>query len=75
MGWSSPAATAPWPPTALPIVALTANVSEDVKQACLDARMDDFLAKAVTAERLRATVERLARRGSPSSGGVPGVDS
>jgi DNA-binding response OmpR family regulator len=37
--------------------------------------MDDFLAKPVSPELLRATVERLARRDSASSGGVPGVDS
>lgn len=62
------------PERPLPIVALTANASEDVKQTCLEAGMDDFLAKPVPPELLRATVERLARRDS-SSGGVPRVDS
>jgi two-component system sensor histidine kinase RpfC len=63
------------PQRPLPIVALTANASEDVKQTCLEAGMDDFLAKPVSPELLRATVERLARRDSASSDGAPGLDS
>ena len=47
----------------LPIVALTANASEDVKQTCLEAGMVDFLAKPVSPELLRQTIERLALRG------------
>ena len=47
----------------LPIVALTANASEDVKQACLDAGMDAFLSKPVSPELLRQTIETLGRRG------------
>ena len=43
----------------IPIVALTANASQEVKDACLDAGMADFLAKPVSAEQLRLTVERL----------------
>ncbi|WP_295388433.1 ATP-binding protein [uncultured Thiodictyon sp.] len=46
----------------LPIVALTANASEDVKQECLAAGMADFLAKPVSPELLRQTIERLAVR-------------
>jgi two-component system sensor histidine kinase RpfC len=44
----------------LPIVALTANASEDVKRACFGAGMDGFLAKPVNPDELRQTVERLA---------------
>jgi two-component system sensor histidine kinase RpfC len=44
----------------MPIVALTANASEDVKQTCLEAGMDGFLSKPVSPELLRQTVERLA---------------
>jgi two-component system, sensor histidine kinase RpfC len=50
------------PDRPLPIVALTANAAEDVKQQCLDAGMNGFLAKPVSPETLRETLERLAVR-------------
>lgn len=50
------------PPRPLPIVALTANASEEVRRQCLEAGMDGFLAKPVSPETLRETVERLAVR-------------
>ena len=46
----------------LPIVALTANASEEVRQQCLEAGMADFLAKPVSPDQLRQTIERLAVR-------------
>jgi two-component system, sensor histidine kinase RpfC len=51
------------PDRPLPIVALTANASDDVKQDCLAAGMDGFLSKPVSPEVLRETLERLAVRG------------
>jgi two-component system sensor histidine kinase RpfC len=50
------------PDRPLPIVALTANASEDVRQQCLDAGMDGFLSKPVSPETLRQTLERFAVR-------------
>jgi two-component system, sensor histidine kinase RpfC len=50
------------PERLLPIVALTANASEEVKRECLAAGMDGFLAKPVSPELLRQTLERLAVR-------------
>jgi two-component system sensor histidine kinase RpfC len=51
----------------MPIVALTANASEDIKRTCLEAGMDGFLSKPVSPELLRQTVERLALR-APEEG-------
>ncbi len=42
-----------------PIIALTANADIDEERRCLDAGMDDFLAKPVRRERLEASLERL----------------
>jgi two-component system sensor histidine kinase RpfC len=57
----------------MPIVALTANAAEDVKQTCLDAGMNDFLTKPVSPELLRQTVERwgLREAGDPPSPSDP----
>ncbi|NBC12849.1 MAG: response regulator [Gammaproteobacteria bacterium] len=44
----------------LPIIALTANAAEDVKDRCLEAGMDAFLTKPVDADALAAAVARWA---------------
>ncbi|WP_215409172.1 hybrid sensor histidine kinase/response regulator [Janthinobacterium sp. JC611] len=42
----------------LPVIALTAGVTEDDRQRCVAAGMDDYLSKPFTAAQLRAIVER-----------------
>ena len=44
----------------LPIVALTASALEGDKQICIDAGMDDFLAKPLDPEQLRAVLARYS---------------
>lgn len=43
----------------LPIVALTANASRHTQQQCLEAGMDDFLAKPVDERQLRTVIARV----------------
>lgn len=51
----------------LPIIALTANSTEEDRQRCLDAGMDDFLTKPLDPERLFDTLERLCTPENRSS--------
>ncbi len=48
------------PGTRLPIVALTAHIMERERDICLEAGMDDFLAKPADLKQLEAVVERWA---------------
>jgi CheY-like chemotaxis protein len=42
----------------VPIIALTAQVTEGTFEQCLDAGMDDYLAKPVTKDAVAAALER-----------------
>ncbi|MDO8047110.1 response regulator [Janthinobacterium sp. SUN211] len=46
----------------LPVIALTAGVTDDDRQRCAAAGMDDYLSKPFTAAQLRAMVERWLAR-------------
>jgi CheY-like chemotaxis protein len=46
-----------------PVVALTANVFEEDRHACLEAGMDDFLMKPLAADALRRVLAKLTRGG------------
>ncbi|MEF2266228.1 response regulator [Janthinobacterium sp. LS2A] len=46
----------------LPVIALTAGVTEDDRQRCVAAGMDDYLSKPFTAAQLRDMVERWLTR-------------
>jgi CheY-like chemotaxis protein len=51
----------------IPIIALTANVFQGQRQKCLDADMDDFLAKPFALEHLRGTLLSWLPTGSDAS--------
>lgn len=50
-----------------PVLALTANAFEDDRRACLEAGMDDFLVKPLTADALRTALTRWARWTQPAA--------
>jgi CheY-like chemotaxis protein len=47
-------------PATPPIVALTANAMAEDRRRCLEAGMDDYLAKPISLERLTALIENLS---------------
>ena len=47
-------------PAMPPIIALTANAMAEDRQRCLEAGMDDYLAKPISLERLAALIENLS---------------
>jgi CheY-like chemotaxis protein len=51
----------------MPIVALTASTLEDDRQICVDAGMDDFLAKPLNLDALRAVLLRFSPQTTPSA--------
>jgi CheY-like chemotaxis protein len=42
----------------VPVIALTAGALTEDRQRCIDAGMDDYLAKPIDPDELRATLER-----------------
>jgi CheY-like chemotaxis protein len=46
----------------IPIIALTAGVTQDDRDRCISAGMDDYLAKPLSPETLICVIERLLRK-------------
>ena len=55
-------------PGAIPIVALTANAFKEDRDSCIEAGMDDYLAKPVAADDLNAVLARWSTQRSRASG-------
>ena len=51
-----------------PIIAMTANAMASDRQVCLDAGMDEYLAKPFSGAALQAMMERVATREAPAPG-------
>ncbi|MDQ7833513.1 MAG: response regulator [Desulfovibrionaceae bacterium] len=58
---------------ATPIVAMTAHVTEDDRRRCLEAGMDDYLAKPLDRKRLFAVIGKWAGQGRDRESGAPSV--
>jgi PAS domain S-box-containing protein len=61
----------------VPIVACTANAMEGVAQACMDAGMDDYLAKPIKLKSLAEKLDQwlpLAQRAAPVDRPLPAMD-
>lgn len=56
-----------------PIVALTAGALPENRDRCLDAGMDDFLAKPLTAQRLREVLGHWLQKGGSAQPSTPGL--
>ena len=56
----------------VPIVALTAHATDDVRRACLESGMTDFLAKPIRREQLYRLIDALTGRQSEESLGTSG---
>ncbi|QLA17824.1 response regulator [Desulfolutivibrio sulfoxidireducens] len=54
----------------VPIVAVTAHASPEVRRRCLEAGMDDYMAKPINFDELAAVIRRMLRGG----GGARGLD-
>jgi CheY-like chemotaxis protein/HPt (histidine-containing phosphotransfer) domain-containing protein len=57
-------------PEVLPILAMTASAFEEDRRACMEAGMDDFVAKPVQPDDLYRTLARWLARRSAARGGV-----
>lgn len=61
--------------SALPVIAMTAGATEDDRQACLAAGMDEFFAKPIEPQRLYAVIDQYLKPSCTASGEAPGSGS
>jgi len=57
----------------LPVIAMTAHATNEERQRCLDAGMNDHVGKPIDPEVLVETLARFLRSGAPDSAGLPRV--